>query len=59
MISYKRIFRKKTLKDKLLLANLLAVSPLVSIFPGDILDIFSIRLGYTDDELAKATQKPV
>jgi hypothetical protein len=59
MIPYEGISGKKTLGGKPLSANLLAVSPLVSVSPGDFLGIFPGRLRYTDKKPAGAIQGPV
>jgi hypothetical protein len=48
MIPYEGISGKKTFGGKLPSAKLLAISPLVSLSPGDFLGIFPGRLRYTD-----------
>jgi len=59
MISYEGISGKKTFGGKSASTKLLAVSPLVSVSPGDFLGIFSGRLRYTDTKPAGAIQGPV
>ena len=58
MIPYEGISAKKTLSGKSPSAKLLAVSPLVSVSPGDFLGIFPGRLRYTDEKPAGAIQGP-
>jgi hypothetical protein len=58
MIPYEGISAKKTLGGKSPSAKLLAISPLVSVFPGDFLGIFPGRLRYTDEKPAGAIQGP-
>ena len=59
LVSYEGISRKKTFAGKAASTELLAVSPLVSVSPGDFLGIFSRRLRYTDKKLAGAIQGPI
>ena len=59
LVSYEGISGKKTFAGKAASTDLLAVSPLVSVSPGDFLGIFSGRLRYTDKKLAGAIQGPV
>jgi len=59
LVLYKGISRKKTLKSKAASTDLLAISPLVSVSPGDFLGIFSGRLRYIDKKLAGVIQGPV
>lgn len=59
MIPYEGISGKKTFEGKTASTKLLAVSPLVSVSPGDFLGIFFGRLRYTDTKPAGAIQGPV
>jgi hypothetical protein len=59
MIPYEGVSGKKTFGGKTPSAKLLAVSPLVSVSPGDFLGIFPGRLRYTDEKPARAIQGPV
>jgi hypothetical protein len=58
LIPYEGISAKKTLGGRSPSAKLLAVSPLVSVFPGDFLGIFPGRLRYTDEHPAGAIEGP-
>jgi hypothetical protein len=58
IIPYEGISKKKTFGGKSPLAKLLAVSPLVSVSPGDFLGIIPGRLRYTDTKPAGAIQGP-
>lgn len=58
MIPHEGISAKKTLNGKSPSAKLLAVSPLVSVSPGDFLGIFPGKLRYTDDKPIGAIQGP-
>jgi hypothetical protein len=59
MIPYEGVSAKKTLGGKSPSAKLLAVSPLVSVSPGDFLGIFPGRLRYADEKPVGAIQGPV
>jgi hypothetical protein len=59
MVPYEGISGKRTIGGKVASTKLLAVSPLVSVSPGDFLGIFSGRLRYTDKKRAGAIQGPV
>lgn len=59
MIPYEGVSGKKTLTGKSASANLVAVSPLVSVSPGDFLGIFPGKLRYTDEKPPGAIQGPV
>jgi hypothetical protein len=59
MILYEGVSGKKTLTGKSVSAKLVAVSPLVSISPGDFLGIFPGKLRYTDEKPPGAIQGPV
>ncbi|PVH67951.1 hypothetical protein DL98DRAFT_599957 [Cadophora sp. DSE1049] len=59
MIPYEGISEKKTFGGKSPLAKLLAVSPLVSVSPGDFLGVFPGRLRYTATKPTGAIQGPV
>jgi hypothetical protein len=58
MIAYEGISSKKTLSGKSPSAKLLAVSPLVSVSPGDFLGLFPGKLRYTDEKAAGAIDGP-
>jgi hypothetical protein len=58
LIPYEGISAKKTLGGRSPSAKLLAVSPLVSVSPGDFLGIFPGRLRYTDEHPAGAIEGP-
>lgn len=58
LIPYEGISAKKTLSGKSPSAKLLAVSPLVSVSPGDFLGIFPGRLRYTDEKPTGAIPGP-
>jgi hypothetical protein len=59
MIPYEGISEKKTFGGKSPSAKLLAVSPLVSVSPGDFLGVFPGRLRYTATKPTGAIQGPV
>ena len=59
MVSYEGVSGKKTFTGKPASAKLIAVSPLVSVAPGDFLGIFPGKLRYTDEKPPGAIQGPV
>jgi hypothetical protein len=59
MVPYKGESRKRVISNKPASTNLLSVSPLVSVAPGDFLGIFSRKLQYVDWKPSKAIKGPV
>jgi len=59
MMPYEGISGKKTFGGKSASTKLLAISPSVSVFPGDFLGIISRRLRYTDQKPAGVIQGSV
>lgn len=59
MVLYNGISGKRTLSGKPASTRLLAVSPLVSVSPGDFLGTLSGRLRYTNQKPARSIQGPV
>jgi hypothetical protein len=59
LLPYERASGKRTLGSRSASAELLAVTPLVPILPGDFLGIFARRLRYTDQKPPRSILGPV